>query len=62
VLTAWTKYKETDMATRFDQKDHLVEMFGNSDKVLREVVDAMSDSEFNEIYQFIARMWDIEEA
>lgn len=50
------------MATRFDQKDNLIEMFGDSDKVLREVVDAMSDREFDDIYQHIARMWDIEEA
>lgn len=49
------------MATRFEQMDHLVENFGNTSAVLREVVDAMSDREFDDIYQHIARMWDIEE-
>ena len=48
------------LTNRFDQMDHLLEMFGNPEKVLREVVDAMSDREFDDIFQHIARMWDLE--
>jgi hypothetical protein len=47
---------------RFDQMDWLLDNFEwNGVKVLQEVVDAMSDSEFNEIYQHIIKMWDIKE-
>jgi len=49
------------MATRFEQAEHLVEKFGDTGAVLREVVDAMSDRDFDDIYQHIARMWDIPE-
>lgn len=49
------------MAKRFDQMDHLLDMTGNSDTVLREVVDAMSDRDFDDIFQHIIRMWDLED-
>jgi hypothetical protein len=45
---------------RFKQMDHLLEVFGDAEKVLQEVVDGMSDDEFNESYEYICRMWDIE--
>ena len=49
------------MAKRFDQMDHLLDNFEwNGVKVLQEVVDAMSDSEFNDIFQHIVSMWDLE--
>jgi len=39
------------MAKRFEQMEHLLDNFEwNGVKVLQEVVDAMSDSEFNEIF------------
>jgi len=49
------------MATRFEQMDHLLDSTGNADTVLREVVDAMSDREFDDIFQHIVRMWDLED-
>jgi hypothetical protein len=49
------------MAKRFDQMDHLLYSFEDGVKVLQEVVDAMSDSEFNEIFQHIISMWDLED-
>jgi len=50
------------MATRFDQMDHLLDNFQwNGVKVLQEVVDAMSDREFDDIFQHIVRMWDLED-
>jgi hypothetical protein len=49
------------MAKRFEQMEHLIESFGGiSTAVLHEVVDAMSDSEFDDIFQHITRMWDLE--
>lgn len=51
------------MAKRFDQMEHLLDNFEyNGVKVLQEVVDAMSDREFDDIFQHIASMWDLEEA
>ena len=46
---------------RFKQMEHLLETFGDAEKVLQELTDAMSDDEFYENYEFICRMWDIEE-
>ncbi len=49
------------MAKRFEQMDHLLDNFEwNGVKVLQEVVDAMSDREFDEIFQHITSMWDLE--
>jgi hypothetical protein len=44
--------------SRFDQLDHLLNYFEPSD-LLDALTRAMSDSEFNENYQFIKRMHEI---
>lgn len=50
------------MAKRFDQMEHLLDNFEyNGVKVLQEVVDAMSDREFDDIFQHIISMWDMED-
>jgi hypothetical protein len=50
------------MATRYKQMEHLIESFGGiSTAVLHEVVDAMSDREFDDVFQHIISMWDLED-
>lgn len=46
---------------RMEQLEHLLNVFGNTEEVLNNVVQALSDDEFNEVYQHIKRCWDIEE-
>lgn len=43
---------------RFDQLDELLQFFSPKD-LLNALVKAMSDSEFNDNYEYIKRMWDI---
>jgi aminoglycoside phosphotransferase family enzyme len=46
---------------RHDRVDYLLETTGFSQEdLLTEIVRAMSDQEFDDIYQFICRMHDIE--
>ena len=44
--------------TRIDQLDQLTEYFGGDlQQVVDNIVQAMSNSDFNEIYEYICRMW-----
>ena len=43
---------------RFDQLDELLQFFSPED-LLDNLVKAMSDSEFNDNYEYIKQMWDI---
>ncbi len=46
---------------RFEQMEHLLKVFGDAEKVLEELVRALSNDEFDENYKYICRMNDIEE-
>ena len=46
---------------RLKQQDHLIELLG-IEEAFDSVVKAMSDDQFQEIYSYICKCWDIPEA
>ena len=49
------------MKDRFEQKEYLVEKMGDSDAVLEALTHAMSNWDFNELFEYIVRMYDLED-
>ena len=44
---------------RFEELEMLRAEFGNDTKILDEIVDAMSSSDFHDIYEHICDMWNL---